>query len=58
MAGFWTGLLSDFWEFARMGGHGGYVWFCFGVAVAMQVGFAVVLWRRWRALGTGTRGGR
>lgn len=37
-------------EFIRMGGYGGYVWFCYGAALAMQGGLVFHLRRRLRRL--------
>lgn len=43
-------MIAGLMDFIRMGGYGGYVWFCYGAAVVMQLGFFIVLWRRRRRL--------
>ncbi|MCH9704906.1 MAG: heme exporter protein CcmD [Proteobacteria bacterium] len=39
-------MLESLSTFIQMGGYGGYVWFCYAAAVAMQAGMIINLWRR------------
>lgn len=43
-------LSAEVMEFIRMGGYGGYVWFCYAAAVVMQGGLVWYLLRRRRRL--------